>query len=85
MTPEMRRAKQKIDRLGGVASILTGLVCLGIGIYDLYLQHGIWKVWAGMCVLLVGNGLLMLREARRAATVLDPKRPESASGSTHFS
>lgn len=59
---------KKLETLGGIASILTGLMCTGIGVMD-YQTGQSWKIWAIMTVVLVVNGILMLRSAARRAEV----------------
>ena len=57
------KAKQWIDRVGGVGSILTGIMCGVIGWSDREAGRSIWHVWAFMCVLLICNGIAMLIHA----------------------
>jgi NAD(P)H-hydrate repair Nnr-like enzyme with NAD(P)H-hydrate dehydratase domain len=59
------KAKQWIDRVGGVGSILTGILCAVIGWGDREAQRSIWQVWAFMFLLLVTNGIAMLIHANR--------------------
>ncbi len=49
--------KRTVDRVGGVGSVLVGVVCAAIGYLDWQLGHSLWKVWAVMFVVLVLNGL----------------------------
>ena len=57
--------KQRVDRVGGVGSIVVGFFCAWMGYRDWLVQHSLWKVWAVMCVVLIVNGLAMLRFASR--------------------
>ena len=65
LTLKSIKAKQWIDRVGGVGSILTGIMCGIIGWSDREAQRDIWHVFAFMCVLLVCNGIAMLIHAHR--------------------
>ena len=56
--------KNSLDRTGGVGSILAGFMCLWFANQHHHWES-IWKVWIGMCVLLVANGILMLVHASR--------------------
>ncbi len=56
--------KNTLDRTGGVGSILAGFMCLWFANQHHHWES-IWKVWVGMCVLLVANGILMLIHASR--------------------
>ena len=67
LTLKGARAKQLIDRVGGVGSIFTGIACGYIGFIDRGLHRTIWEVWAFMCLILIGNGIAMLIHAHRAA------------------
>ena len=58
------RVPPKIDRVGGVGSILTGFLCAYIGWGDREMHRSIWQVWAFFCVLLIVNGIAMLVHAR---------------------
>jgi hypothetical protein len=53
----------KVDRVGGTASLLFGLVCLLFGYADWQGHQSIWKVWVVMFVLLVLNGVGMFIHA----------------------
>ncbi len=57
--------KRLVDRVGGVGSILVGLGCAWIGRQDWQMEHSLWKVWAVMCVVLVLNGIAMIRYSLR--------------------
>jgi hypothetical protein len=59
--------KKRLETLGGIGSILTGLMCVGIGVMD-YETGNAWKIWVIMTVVLVVNGIAMIRHAA--------KRPE---------
>jgi hypothetical protein len=54
--------KKKLETLGGIGSILTGVMCVGIGVMD-YESGNAWKIWAIMTVVLVLNGVAMIRHA----------------------
>ena len=58
------KAKQWIDRVGGIGSILTGIMCGMIGWADREAQREIWHVWEFMCGVLVLNGIAMLIHAQ---------------------
>jgi hypothetical protein len=58
--------KKRVDTVGGIGSLLVGLVCAWIGYRDWSLEHSLWKVWAIMCVVLTLNGFAMLRYASRS-------------------
>lgn len=53
---------KKLEMLGGIGSILTGFICVGIGAMD-YATGQSWKIWAIMTVVLVVNGVAMLFKA----------------------
>jgi hypothetical protein len=65
--------KRQLDIWGGVGSILGGAVCVYFA-----QQHGsdesIWKVFMGLCVLLVLNGIAMMLWANRPHKTDDPNR-----------
>jgi len=61
---------KKLETLGGIGSILTGLMCVGIGLMD-YSNGQSWKIWAIMTVVLAVNGIAMLRRA--AERPADPR------------
>jgi hypothetical protein len=61
----MEFPKKKLETLGGIGSILTGLMCTGIGVMDFGNGQSIWKVWVVMTVVLVLNGIAMLRHAAK--------------------
>ncbi len=63
----MALTKKRLETLGGVGSMLTGVMCVGIGVMD-YESGNAWKIWAIMMVVLVINGVAMIRHAA--------KRPE---------
>ena len=56
--------KKRLETLGGIGSMLTGLMCVGIGVMD-YETGNAWKIWAIMMVVLVVNGIAMIRHASR--------------------
>jgi uncharacterized protein YjeT (DUF2065 family) len=58
----------KLDRFGGMVSLLAGLVCALFAYTDWQTRQSIWKVWVGMCVLLILNGLAMFLHANRTST-----------------
>ncbi len=58
-------SKRKVDRVGGLGSMLVGFLCAWIGYRDFTLEHSLWKVWAVMCVVLILNGVAMLKYASR--------------------
>jgi hypothetical protein len=60
---------KKLETVGGIGSICTGLICVGIGAMD-YMSGQSWKIWAIMTVVLIINGIAMLRKAAH--------RPEDA-------
>ncbi len=61
----INRVPPNVDRVGGVLSILTGLLCAYIGQGDKEVHHSIWRVWAFFCVLLIFNGIAMLIHAKK--------------------
>jgi hypothetical protein len=69
----MAMTKKKLEMLGGIGSILTGCMCVGIGWMD-YTTGQSWKIWAIMMVVLVVNGIAMIRHAA--------KRVEDSSAAT---
>jgi len=60
----MIHGMKKLETLGGIGSILTGVMCVGIGLMD-YANGQSWKIWAIMTVVLAVNGIAMLRSAAR--------------------
>jgi len=58
---------EHVNRIGGVGSILVGLGCGVIAWMDYPQPSNMWKVWTFMAVLLIGNGIAMLMQARRVA------------------
>jgi len=62
---ESAMTKNQLDRWGGVGSICTGVICIWFA-----QRHDpndyMWKVWLGMTVLLILNGILMLIYAQRS-------------------
>ena len=70
--------KKTVDTLGGIGSVLASLMCLGIGFWDRQMHASIWKVWMIVFLLLLLNGVAMLKVAGRlpgAAKKLEPRRP----------
>jgi hypothetical protein len=63
----MVMTKRRLETLGGIGSMLTGVMCVGIGVMD-YETGNAWKIWAIMMVVLVINGIAMVVHAA--------KRPE---------
>lgn len=60
----MVMTKKRLETLGGIGSMLTGLMCVGIGVMD-YESGNAWKIWAIMMVVLVINGIAMILHARK--------------------
>ena len=60
----MALTKKKLETLGGIGSILTGVMCVGIGVMD-YESDQAWKIWAIMMVVLVANGVAMILHAMK--------------------
>ena len=56
--------KKRLETLGGIGSILTGAMCVGIGVMD-YETGNAWKIWAIMMMVLVINGIAMIRHAAK--------------------
>jgi hypothetical protein len=56
--------KKRLETLGGIGSMLTGAMCVGIGVMD-YETGNAWKIWAIMMVVLVLNGIAMIRHAAK--------------------
>ena len=69
-------AFEKLETFGGICSMLTGLVCAGIGWRDWQADESIWKIWAVMCLVLIVNGIAMVRHVRPLA-VLHPEEEGS--------
>ena len=69
--------KRQLDMWGGVGSVIAGIVCVYFA-----QQHGsdesIYKVFMGMCVLLVLNGIAMILWANR------PRRSNDSNRTTRF-
>jgi hypothetical protein len=57
-------SKKRLEKLGGTGSILTGFMCSGIGWMD-YTSGQAWKIWVIMTVVLVVNGIAMIRHAAK--------------------
>ena len=57
--------KRQVDRVGGVGSMVVGVVCAWIGFGDWQREHSLWKAWAVLCTVLVLNGIAMVRYSRR--------------------
>ncbi len=60
----MVMTKKRLETLGGIGSMLTGLMCVGIGVMD-YESGNAWKIWAIMMVVLVINGVAMVMHAAK--------------------
>jgi hypothetical protein len=60
----MAITKKRLETLGGIGSILTGLMCVGIGVMD-YETGNAWKIWVIMTVVLVVNGIAMIHHAAK--------------------
>ena len=60
----MALKKKTLETLGGVGSILTGMMCVGIGVMD-YEDGVAWKIWVIMTFVLVVNGIAMIRHAMK--------------------
>jgi hypothetical protein len=58
--------RRGVDRVGGVGSILVGFFCAWMAYRDFVVQHSLWKVEALMAIVLIVNGLAMLRYASRS-------------------
>jgi hypothetical protein len=79
----MIRGMKKLETLGGIGSILTGFMCIGIGLMD-YSNGQSWKIWAVMTIVLVVNGIAMLRSAARRPEDLAPQVPGPAVARARF-
>jgi len=64
-------SKKKLETLGGIGSILAGIMCAGIGWMD-YTSGQAWKIWAIMLVVLVVNGIAMIRHAAKRVEEVSP-------------
>jgi UDP-N-acetylmuramyl pentapeptide phosphotransferase/UDP-N-acetylglucosamine-1-phosphate transferase len=60
-----RLTKKSLEILGGIGSILMGLVCAGLSFQARLENRNMWKVYAIMSVLLVINGIAMQLHARK--------------------
>ena len=62
---EHAMTKRTLDTWGGVGSIIAGVVCVYFAQQH---HHGetIWKVFMGLCLLLLLNGISMIVYAWRA-------------------
>ena len=67
--------KRRVDRVGGVGSILIGIACAFIAYRDWQREHSVWKVFALMCVVLVLNGIAMIRHSVRPERSVDSLDP----------
>jgi uncharacterized protein YjeT (DUF2065 family) len=84
--------KRKLDRVGGLGSILAGMGCLWLASTDWEMHQSMWQVWVGMCAILVLNGIAMIWHAQRsraesgkAGKAMGPlAEPAVARGSTHL-
>jgi hypothetical protein len=59
--------KRSLDRIGGVGCLLISVVCWWLAYNDWSRGISLWKVWVGMSVILIVNGIAMLRYAQRGA------------------
>ncbi len=55
---------RKVDLVGGVGSIMTGIMCAFIGWSD-YDEGHAWHIWVLMTAILILNGFAMLRHAAK--------------------
>jgi len=62
---EQAMTKKTLDTWGGVGSILAGIVCVYFA-QEHHRSEPIWKVFMGLCVLLVLNGIAMILYAWRS-------------------
>jgi hypothetical protein len=69
--------KKKLETLGGIGSILAGVMCAGIGWMD-YTNGQAWKIWAIMLAVLVVNGIAMIRHAAKRVEETSPIEPMHA-------
>ena len=60
----MALTKKKLETLGGIGSMLTGVMCVGIGVMD-YQTGNSWKIWAIMTLVLMINGIAMILHAAK--------------------
>jgi hypothetical protein len=60
-----RVTKKTLEILGGIGSILMGLACAGLSVFDAQNNRSMSVVWIGMSVLLVVNGIAMQLHARK--------------------
>jgi hypothetical protein len=60
----MMLTKKRLENLGGIGSIAAGLMCSGICWMD-YTNGQAWKIWVIMTVVLVVNGIAMIRHAAK--------------------
>ena len=70
--------KRTIDTFGGIGSVLASFMCLGIDFWDRQMHSSIWKVWMIVFVLLLLNGVAMLKVAGKlpgAAKKMDKVDP----------
>lgn len=61
--------KKTLDTWGGVGSMLMGLVCIYFASEHSH-HESIWKVFMGMCLLLMLNGVAMIVYAQRAKRMI---------------
>ena len=64
----MKLVDPKTEMVGARASVLSAVVCLGFGVWDLRDHHRIWVYWMVFSVLLLVNGLAMFHHAHKART-----------------
>lgn len=58
------KVRNRIDFVGGIGSILTAGMCVGIGWID-FGEGRSWRIWAVMTLVLLVNGVAMLVYANR--------------------
>ena len=81
--------KQRLDRIGGAGCLLIAVGCMWLAFTDREMGQSLWKVWVGMSLLLLVNGIAMLLHAQRAGGPADrgksgpqPVSEHAASGPT---
>ena len=73
----MNWPKKRLETLGGIGSILTGILCTVIGVVDLREQASGYRIWFVMFAVLVLNGIAMLRHAAKRPADPVPLSPHS--------
>lgn len=71
--------KLRLETGAGWLSMVSSLVCVGVGIYDFQGRRSIWVVWALMFVLLLVNGWAMVKHLRPLAAVHGDRTPRTPS------